>query len=145
MIDTGHNKSGVVFWSAVVATLALAYLLSFGPVCWITSRANRGVEHLPLVYRPILSCWETSPILVQKAIRFYALVGSPTGWEWERINGTQWRWLKYRLSDAERMDWTARKRKEDYERFLKAAETEEALALGPTHLIPNHALREELD
>src|SRR5690242_6006471 len=110
MTDTERSKPCVTFWSAVVAALGLAYLLSFGPACWITSRAKRGVEHLPFIYRPVLSCWEATPILVQKAIRFYALVGSAEGWEWERINGTQWRWVKYRRWDAEWMDWVARKR-----------------------------------
>ena len=119
-MTSSRNQPDVAFRSVVVATFGLAYFLSFGPACWVTSRAERGSEHLLAIYRPILYCWETSPIPVQKAIRFYALVGSPQGWEWERING-EWRWVKYRRSDAELTEWAARKRKEDYERLVKAS------------------------
>ena len=47
---------------AVVLSLPLVYLLSFGPVCWITSRANFGTNcgrHvLPKLYQPIVSRME---------------------------------------------------------------------------------------
>ena len=141
-----RKESGVAFWATVVVVVVLvAYPLSFGPACWITSRAGRGVEHVPFIFGPVLSCWQTTPILVQKAIRSYALVGSAEGWEWERINGTRWHWVKYRRSDAEWMEWDIRKRNEYHERLLKAAEREEPPAPGPIHLIRDYGLREEPD
>ena len=37
------KKPGVAFWATVVAGAVLvAYPLSFGPACWITSRLDRG-------------------------------------------------------------------------------------------------------
>ena len=106
-------------------------------------KARRRASSLHLSTRTF--GWEATPILVQKAIRFYALVGSAEGWEWERINRTQWRWVKYRRSDAEWMDWIARERNYNYERFLKAAEREEAPVLRPMHLIRDYGLRDEPD
>jgi hypothetical protein len=36
------KKPGVAFWATVVVVVVLvAYPLSFGPACWITSRLNR--------------------------------------------------------------------------------------------------------
>ena len=38
---TERKKSGVAFWAAVVlVVLLVGYPLSFGPACWITSRAE---------------------------------------------------------------------------------------------------------
>src|SRR5690348_8896119 len=61
MID-GKRKPGVSFWATVVMLVVLAYPISFGPACWITSRADRGKSLLPVVYWPILKlmCWKVA-------------------------------------------------------------------------------------
>jgi hypothetical protein len=49
---TSRKKPGMAFWATVVVVAALAaYPLSFGPACWISSRASYG-EILPF-YRPV--------------------------------------------------------------------------------------------
>src|SRR5262245_50887509 len=54
MTDAQNKRPGVAFWATVVAVVVLVYPLSFGPACWITSRADCGKGLLPVVYRPIL-------------------------------------------------------------------------------------------
>jgi hypothetical protein len=49
-MDEKRKKPGVAFWVAAV----LAYPLSIGPACWISSRLNSGAGSVPVVYRPIL-------------------------------------------------------------------------------------------
>src|SRR5262245_29364126 len=42
---TDRNKPGVAFWATVVVVVVLvAYPLSFGPACWITSRVYASGE-----------------------------------------------------------------------------------------------------
>jgi hypothetical protein len=50
------KKKSTARWRIKAALLALlaAYPLSFGPACWIASRADLRSRLLPLVYRPIL-------------------------------------------------------------------------------------------
>jgi hypothetical protein len=38
---------------ALVIFLPLLYVLSLGPVCWLTSRTGQAVEFMPLIYLPI--------------------------------------------------------------------------------------------
>ena len=49
-----RKKPGVAFWATVVVVVALvAYPLSFGPACWITSRISGGAATVSIIYRPI--------------------------------------------------------------------------------------------
>ena len=50
-------------WPWIVALLIglpVLYVASFGPACWITSRADRGKRLLPVAYWQILKlmCWK---------------------------------------------------------------------------------------
>jgi hypothetical protein len=55
MTDEQKKKPTAGFWIAVALLVALvAYPISFGPACWITSRADRGQNLLPVMYWPIL-------------------------------------------------------------------------------------------
>jgi hypothetical protein len=50
-----RKKPGVAFWATVVVVVVLvAYPLSFGPACWLTSRTRVGVRLIPAVYRPLI-------------------------------------------------------------------------------------------
>src|SRR5262249_16114163 len=56
-----RKKPGVAFWATVVVVVVLvAYPLSFGPACWISSRTGVGYFVLPMVYRPILDAMSRS-------------------------------------------------------------------------------------
>ena len=52
-MKTDRKQPGVAFWATVVVFAALAYPISFGPACWITSRTNIGARMVAVVYRPI--------------------------------------------------------------------------------------------
>ena len=57
---TSRKQPGVAFWAIVVVVLVLAYLVSFGPACWVSSHLIAGmhieikVQHDPEIH-PCLS------------------------------------------------------------------------------------------
>ena len=54
-MTTDRKKPGVTFWATVVVVAGMvAYPLSFGPACWLTSRTGLGTHALPTVYRPLV-------------------------------------------------------------------------------------------
>src|SRR5262245_54850723 len=82
------RKPGLMFWTTMMAlVLLVGYPLSFGPACWITSRANVGASAIPVVYRPLT--WAMSPDSHTKMNRvstWYAKIGAPDDWQW----GAMW-------------------------------------------------------
>jgi|GEM_PF-6597946 len=81
---TSRKKPGVAFWATVVVVVALLYVASFGPACWITSHLDRGSNLIPVVYRPI--AWAMSAernTVVNRVSKWYAKVGAPENWEWQ--------------------------------------------------------------
>ena len=57
---TDRKKPGVAFWATVVVVVVLvAYPLSFGPACWISSRTGRGAPMVSAAYQPIFQIWWT--------------------------------------------------------------------------------------
>ena len=68
---------------AVVVMLA-AYPLSFGPACWISSRAGFGPTRIPVVYRPITLAMSSSNS-ISGLLQWYAKVGAVNDWHWESI------------------------------------------------------------
>ena len=78
-----RKKPGIAFWATVVVVVALVYLLSFGPACWISSRMNVGADLVPVVYRPLT--WAMSPdpeTMFNRVGSWYALVGARENWMW---------------------------------------------------------------
>jgi hypothetical protein len=54
MTDRAHKKPGVAFWATVLVVVALvAYPLSFGPACWVTSRQDSPYPVLNGMYGPL--------------------------------------------------------------------------------------------
>lgn len=50
-----ERKKPVWPWiAALLIGLPLMYVVSFGPACWVSSRAAIALQVLPTVYRPIL-------------------------------------------------------------------------------------------
>jgi len=78
------KKPGAAFWTTVVVVVVvLAYPLSFGPACWITSRCDVGASAIPILYRPLT--WALSPEYdspMNRVCTWYAKVGAPDFWEW---------------------------------------------------------------
>jgi hypothetical protein len=100
-----HKKKLTAGFRIKVALLAVlvAYPLSFGPACWITSRADGRSGLLPVVYWPILKwmSWQEVPDLASRwpegddwemgshsaslrhsLFSWYAEVGAKTGAHW---------------------------------------------------------------
>ena len=66
---TSGKKPGVAFWATVVALLvAIAYPLSFGPVCLIWGRQICDSPGLLALYEPCIRAAESGPAPVQWAM-----------------------------------------------------------------------------
>jgi len=69
------------------AALAI-YPLSFGPACWICSRAHSGIPVAETVYGPVIWAWTNSPRPIQKIGVWYASLGAiETVWAGETDSG----------------------------------------------------------
>ena len=86
-----RKKPGVAFWATVALVgLPILYVLSFGPVCWITSRTNVGVDLLPKLYLPVILVWDwDTPVVspdrphpIHEAMWWYTRVGAGGDWQW---------------------------------------------------------------
>src|SRR5262245_39140921 len=89
---TSHKKPGVAFRATVVMVcLLVAYPLSFGPACWISSRTALGHRTIPKFYRPLtlaLDC-ESFPAL-GKTVGWYSRIGAAEGWHWSYAIAPYW-------------------------------------------------------
>ena len=95
-MEKEHKKPGVGFGCAVLALALLAYPLSFGPACWITSRLNSGTKAIPVIYRPMTRAAESS-LAVRSAVQWYARLFAPDSWMlWGGKQG--WTWGKMMMS-----------------------------------------------
>ena len=79
---TDRKKPGWAFWATVVVVVALvAYPLSFGPACWISSRTGRGARVVSAAYQPIFRIWWThSTRGLGRAVAWYAYAVSDENW-----------------------------------------------------------------
>jgi hypothetical protein len=72
-------------WTAVALTFsAVAYLISIGPACWISSKLNCGTDILARCYSPLirLSLHDVCPSFVHDDINWYCRLGADSGWGW---------------------------------------------------------------
>lgn len=77
-----RRKRAVLSMCAAILGLAL-YVLSFGPACWISSRAEAAADFLPAAYAPLLGCISDNcdtPLCY--AVFRFAQIGAAPGWEW---------------------------------------------------------------
>jgi hypothetical protein len=73
-----RKKPGVAFWATVVVVVALVYVLSFGPVCWINCRTGTCGPLISTAFRPIILA--TGKVRgAEPAVRWYACAGVPSG------------------------------------------------------------------
>ena len=82
LIPTTSRKPTAGFWItvALVAVVLAGYPLSFGPACWISSRAAWGDGFVDFLYQPILrqSCSEVE--LIRDSVRWYAALAAAPDW-----------------------------------------------------------------
>src|SRR4051812_6264463 len=81
---TDRKKPGVAFWATVVMVVALmAYPLSVGPACWISSRMGGGeCNFVSRLYAPVFSACRRCPKSIMKFARWYSEVGAEASWKW---------------------------------------------------------------
>ena len=73
---TSRKQPGVAFWAAVVVVVVLvAYPLSFGPACWISSRAQPSGQVVSVVYYPVIRLFGALPESLNRAVAAYILLG----------------------------------------------------------------------
>jgi hypothetical protein len=79
-MTSSSKKPGVAFWATVLVVVGLvAYPLSFGPACWISSQAEVATERLILMaYRPLTQAATT--LGLGWAVHRYAEAGASQGW-----------------------------------------------------------------
>jgi hypothetical protein len=95
-MTSDRKKPGAAFWAtAAVAVVLVAYPLSFGPACWITSWTACGAKAIPTVYRPMTwVIWKNDGALRRLVIRYSQLASAP-----------DWHWVRHPNYDA---DWEFR-------------------------------------
>jgi hypothetical protein len=74
-----ERKPTIGFWGAVASAAALVYLLSFGPIVWMTDRMifpERLHGPAAFVYAPLAHVSLAGPRPVREALRWYADLGS---------------------------------------------------------------------
>jgi hypothetical protein len=91
---TSHKKPGVAFWATVALVVVVLYVLSVGPVCWLSSRANSGASAVSSIYQPLIWIVYRSEV-AEDALQWYSRAGTATDWLWIRGN-----WIK-RLEDPQ--------------------------------------------
>jgi hypothetical protein len=102
MSERPTKRRGPLLWLAgrsrrfwiVGALLPVLYVASFGPACWISSRAKYGnLTVLPAVYLPLLEVmW--SDMRIFGAFHWYADLGAASGWGWIKYSNGEWAWAK---------------------------------------------------
>jgi len=81
-MNCDRKKPGVAFWATVVLVAVLAYPLSFGPACWITSWSGLPGKWLVTVYRPMAWALESKSGILFDATTYYSFLGASKGWGW---------------------------------------------------------------
>jgi len=72
-----RKTTGPGFYIAILAALALTYLLSFGPACWINQRTKAGGRAIFATYYPLLWAANHSKV-IDDAFVWYASFGAAT-------------------------------------------------------------------
>lgn len=75
--------------AAVVVALPVLYVLSFGPACWLASRANRGAWKLPEPYWPMTVALSQSEFIAGM-FNGYARLASRGEWNLVEIEPSNW-------------------------------------------------------
>jgi hypothetical protein len=93
-------------WTAAGLAIVLAYPISFGPACWISSHLDAGAGALAVVYDPLVWViardWRAryvdeaeTPNLdrIGDALEWYAESGAAQDWRWHaNYVGIEWRY-----------------------------------------------------
>lgn len=73
-MDAQDKKPGIGFWTAVVYSVLLAYLASFGPACRLSEIGLFSSHAVWMAYRPVTWLWYVSPRPISHGINAWANV-----------------------------------------------------------------------
>src|SRR5437868_5112684 len=91
---TDRKKPGWAFWTTVMFSLPVLYVLSFGPACWISSRSGIGVGVVNSAYQPMLGLAFDGPDVIQRGTLWYAQLLADRRWTVDYVSG------RYRAKNA---------------------------------------------
>jgi len=83
--------------TAALIGLPVLYVASFGPACWITSRANCGVEIIDFAFQPLMRLARNTPWWFAEILDGYAELGAAPDWMVLRNDTTPWchsQWMR---------------------------------------------------
>jgi hypothetical protein len=70
--------------------LPVLYVASFGPACWISSRATKCVPIVETACSPMMFICDVSPNFVVQFIQWYSGIGASGRWYW----GMEGNWIR---------------------------------------------------
>jgi hypothetical protein len=93
---------------AVTVGLPVLYVASFGPACWISSRAEMGQTVVTWIYNPLGRLCDSqfnsipgpSPNVWSRSLNWYATVFAADDWSWLHIGGKRRRELVFEIKWA---------------------------------------------
>ena len=100
-MNNARTKSSFGAWTLVAILVALLYLISFGPACWISERTGWDGSIVSTIYQPVLQVAMHGPEIIHSGILLYSKVGcSGSCGAWiTRNQATGFcRWKYWRLS-----------------------------------------------
>ena len=84
------RKPTAAFWLMLALLALLAYPLSVGPACWISSRAGRGEQLVTATFRPLMRLCEASKSsALDRMVAWYSEIGAADGWHWFKRTPSQ--------------------------------------------------------
>src|SRR5579872_7160666 len=90
-----RNRPGWAFWVTVAQIFVpLLFVASFGPVCWISSRAERGARFVSQIYRPLMTVSSHSDTATEFAYAYP-----------EVFAAEHWSWAWVQFADREEPHW----------------------------------------
>ena len=93
-MTSARKKPTAGFWIAVALVAVLVYVVSFGPACWMTSRAavgvpshkRVGIRTVNVFYFPIMKIYDISPDFIRRGITWYSRIGAADSWGWTKAD-----------------------------------------------------------
>ncbi len=94
----GDERKPLWPWTvALLIGLAVLYVASFGPACWITSRTAAGASEVTAIYAP-LTRGLARQNRISDALNWYATVGAKPRWRWVMhdvaADEVEFRWVR---------------------------------------------------
>jgi hypothetical protein len=77
-----RKKPAVAFWATVVVVVLIAYRLSIGPACWVSSRLGLGHTLVTAAYGPLI---RISPRIVGELLERYSAFAAAENWGWRHL------------------------------------------------------------